>query len=58
MRVARCLPSYEPPPVEDELPNDAELVNDMDAPLLSKEAEAEWKWTGWRDPSRAGGAER
>ena len=53
VRVARCLPGAEAPPPADEAIPESQLVNDMDAPLLSAEegGDAAWRWHGWRDPA-------
>ena len=50
LRIARCLPGAVEAKqgAEDErLLSDAELVNDMDAPLVSAEAAEEFRWKGF-----------
>ena len=50
LRIARCLPGEVEVKrsIEDEsLLSDAELVNDMDAPLVSAEAAEEFRWKGF-----------
>lgn len=52
LRIARCLPDGHEPVVVEERP-DSELVNDMDAPLVPPEVEAEFAWKGFGDAGTA-----